>query len=163
MTAGRKTDYRVKYNKEVYKLCLLGLKDVEIAEFFEVSERTLNRWKKEHPKFRQSMQKGKKIADMKGIVKFYDRVTGYDYEEKHETIEQVYVDGEAVEGTEKKVIKKMKKHVSPDVTAGKFWFINRTRHNENPFCERVDNTHSSPDGGPIQTITRVIVDPKEDK
>ena len=37
--AGRPTEYKEEYNEQVYKLCLLGAKDKELADFFNVEEK----------------------------------------------------------------------------------------------------------------------------
>ena len=41
---GRKSEYRIEYADQALKLCLLGATDKELAEFFSVSEQTLNKW-----------------------------------------------------------------------------------------------------------------------
>jgi serine protease inhibitor len=148
MPAGRPTKYKAEYAEQVYKLCVLGLVDKEIAEFFEVSESTLNLWKKEHAKFSESMGKGKVIADANTAVSLYKRANGYEHDDIHFSSYQ----GEV---TKTEYIK----HYPPDVEAAKFFLKNRQR---DKWKDRIDNTHSDPDGGPIQ-ITRVIVDPKEEK
>ena len=69
----RKTAYKTEYVKQVYKLCLLGATDKDIADFFEVSERTINTWKKAVPEFLQSIKKGKAIADAEVASRLFDR------------------------------------------------------------------------------------------
>jgi len=54
---GRKSEYREEYAEQALKLCLLGATDKEIAEFFSVSEQTLNSWKKKFPQFLESLKK----------------------------------------------------------------------------------------------------------
>ena len=41
-TSGRPTKYKEEYAEQAYKLCLLGAKDKEMADFFQVSLSTLN-------------------------------------------------------------------------------------------------------------------------
>lgn len=62
-TPGRPTKYDPAYCKQVRKLCLLGLIDRELAEFFEVSESTLNVWKIDHPEFARAIKAGKLMPD----------------------------------------------------------------------------------------------------
>ena len=45
------------YAEQARKLCLLGT-DAELADFFEVSESTINNWKFDYPEFSESI-KGK--------------------------------------------------------------------------------------------------------
>ena len=126
---GRKTDYRPAYNDQVYKLCLLGAKDTEIADFFGVSEKTLNTWKRKQPKFLQSIKKGKVIADAKVAERLFNRATGYEFKETtYEKVDTKIVldkasDGEIVKDLYKKKI--VTKELAPDPTAGIFWLKNR--------------------------------------
>lgn len=39
---GRKSAYQKEYANQALKLCLLGATDKELADFFSVSEQTLN-------------------------------------------------------------------------------------------------------------------------
>ncbi|MCV5597561.1 hypothetical protein OFN66_28085, partial [Escherichia coli] len=45
------------YAEQARKLCLLGYTDAELADFFEVSESTINKWKLDYPKFSESIKK----------------------------------------------------------------------------------------------------------
>jgi transposase len=53
---GRPTKYKPAYCKQAKALTKLGATEREVAEFFDVDERTLNRWKHTHPKFCQSLK-----------------------------------------------------------------------------------------------------------
>lgn len=118
---GRKSLYQEEYANQALKLCLLGATDKELAEFFSVSEQTLNKWKKDFPEFLESLKKGKSIADANVASKLYNRAIGYDYEEKHYETKQPKKDvpPELVEA------KRIKKHVPADTTAAIFWLKNR--------------------------------------
>lgn len=118
---GRKSLYQEEYANQALKLCLLGATDKELAEFFSVSEQTLNKWKKDFPEFLESLKKGKSIADANVASKLYNRAIGYDYEEKHYETKQPKKDvpPELVEA------KRIKKHMPADTTAAIFWLKNR--------------------------------------
>lgn len=118
---GRKSLYQEEYANQALKLCLLGATDKELAEFFSVSEQTLNKWKKDFPEFLESLKKGKSIADANVASKLYNRAIGYDYEEKHYEMKQPKKDvpPELVEA------KRIRKHVPADTTAAIFWLKNR--------------------------------------
>lgn len=47
------------------KLCLLGATDKELGDFFNVTEQTINNWKKDFPSFFESIKRGKIDADAK--------------------------------------------------------------------------------------------------
>jgi hypothetical protein len=51
---GRPSDYKPEFADQAAKLCRLGATDQEIADFFGKDERTINRWKIDHPDFCQA-------------------------------------------------------------------------------------------------------------
>lgn len=54
---------KAEYKEQARKLCRLGATDVQLADFFGVTEKTLNNWKNKYPGFLQSLKEGKEIAD----------------------------------------------------------------------------------------------------
>ena len=79
--AGRPTKYKDEYCDQVYKLCLLGHTDIEIAGFFDVSVDTIHEWRKVHPEFSESTKRGKDIADGNVAESLYRRAVGYEHPE----------------------------------------------------------------------------------
>jgi len=73
---GRPTDYSAEFCDQVFKLCLLGAKDKEIAEFFNVNVDTLYEWKKKYPKFSESIKAGKVDADIDIAHSLYKKAKG---------------------------------------------------------------------------------------
>lgn len=69
---GRPSDYQPEYDDQAKRLCLLGAIDAELAEFFDVSEQTINAWKKANPTFLESLKAGKLEADAKVVSALYD-------------------------------------------------------------------------------------------
>lgn len=112
---GQPTKYKPEYAEQVYKLCLLKATDRQLADFFEVNELTINRWKKAHPDFCKSLKKGKLIADATIAESLYERARGYSHPE-----DKIFCnkDGEVttVETT---------KHYPPDTAAAFIWLKNR--------------------------------------
>lgn len=119
---GRKSLYRDEYSNQVLKLSLLGATDKEIADFFGISEQTVNSWKKRYPEFLESIKKGKQIADSNVASKLYNRAIGYDFEEKHYEIRKPENKDGQVSFIE---TKRIKKHMPADTTAAIFWLKNR--------------------------------------
>ncbi len=111
---GRPSKYDPAFCDLAEKFCKLGATDVQLAEFFEVSEQTLNTWKHEHPEFLESLKKGKAIADAEVASKLFHRATGYEHPEVHVSNYQ---------GTITKT--ELTRHYAPDTTAGIFWLKNR--------------------------------------
>lgn len=110
----RPTKYKEEYNEQAYKLCLLGATDTELANFFEVSEQTLNTWKKDHPEFLESIKRGKSIADANVASKLYHRAIGYQHPE-----DKIF------NNNGEEMIVPTIKHYAPDPTAAIFWLKNR--------------------------------------
>ena len=126
---GRPTKYLVSMNKQVYKLCLLGMVDVELADFFNISESTLNEWKLKYPKFSESIKKGKSMPDANVADKLYNRALGYEYKEvtfeKLDGKENLTVTPDAIIMEDQYRKKITIKHQPADTTAQIFWLKNR--------------------------------------
>ena len=113
--AGRKSDFKTDYVELAYNYTLLGATDDDLADFFSVSKRTINTWKKKHPEFLHSIKKGKDQADALVASRLFKRAIGYDYKET--MIER--------QGRKIKSKKVTDKHMAPDTTAQIFWLKNR--------------------------------------
>ena len=112
---GRKSSFKQEYIQLAENYALLGATDAEMADFFGVSEQTLNTWKKKYPEFLESLKKGKAVADAKVASRLYSRAIGYDAKAtKFATNEGKITD--KVEYIE---------HYPPDTTAAIFWLKNR--------------------------------------
>lgn len=113
-TTGRPTKFNAKFIEQGRKLAQLGATDLEIAQFFEVSLRTVHRWKIEHDEFRDAIEIGKDVADAKVEQSLYRRATGYSFDsEKIVVVEGEPVRLETIE------------HVPPDTKAALAWLYNR--------------------------------------
>ena len=115
MAGGRPSKYKAEYAEQAYKLCLLGATDKDMADFFDVSEQTLNTWKSTHSEFLESLKKGKMMADATVAQKLYHRAVGYE----HNEIITASFQGQITDTME------VVKHYAPDPHAAIFWFKNR--------------------------------------
>lgn len=141
MPAGRPTKYKEEYTEQVFKLCLLGATDERLADFFDISESTLNLWKKEYPKFSEAIKKGKDEADARVAESLYNRALGYSHPE-----DKIFnVQGK--EGPEPLIVPTIK-HYPPDATSAIFWLKNRQKAQ---WRDKQDLEHTGPDGGPINS------------
>lgn len=103
-----------------------GLTDEQIAHNCGITTGTLYEWKKKYPEIAEALKKGKAWADTQVENALYKRAVGYEFEEV------TYEDG--------KPVKRVTKHVSPDVTAQIFWLKNRR---PDLWRDRRDNTQDS--------------------
>jgi hypothetical protein len=116
MAGGRPTDYKSEFANEAKGLCEQGATDKELAEYFGVSDRTINRWKVEFPEFRQSLKAGKDAADDRVEASLYHRAVGY----SHEAV-KIFMPANAPAP----VYAPFTEHLPPDTTAAIFWLKNR--------------------------------------
>lgn len=133
---GRPTDYKPEYAEQVFRLCLLGLTDDELAKYFDVQTSTINNWKKSHEEFLEAVLNGREKADGKVAEGLYKRACGYAFDEvTYERIavdeamqspEEMEEDNQAmkIEAYKKKVVTK---HLPPDPGAAMNWLKNRQK------------------------------------
>ena len=140
MRTGCPTKYKVEYNLQAQKLCLLGATDAELADFFEIAESTLNNWKKEHPDFMESIKEGKQLADATVAQSLYKSANGYE----HKDTDIRVVDNQIVETP-------IMKYYPPNATSAIFWLKNRQSAKWRDKTENVSE----------QTITWVEQPPTE--
>ena len=143
---GRPTAYKPEYIKQVYKLSLLGLTDVEMAGVFGVAERAFNNWKLKYPEFVQSIKDGKEIADANVTASLYQRACGYTHKET-----KVFCNDGLVTEVE------IDKHYPPDTAAAFIWLKNRQ-----PTRWR-DKAYAFDDLPPAESITVTIIDGRKPK
>ena len=95
-----------------------GLNNEQIAANIGVTPKTLYEWQNKHPQIYDAIKKGKAPVDIEVENALLKRALGYDYEE---VTTEINTDG-------KKHVKKVKRHVPPDVGAIAFWLKNRKSH-----------------------------------
>ncbi|MDR1416928.1 MAG: hypothetical protein LBJ57_05875, partial [Prevotellaceae bacterium] len=112
---GRPTAYKKEYADQAFRHCLLGATDKSLAELFNISESTLNKWKHEHLEFSECILRGKESADARVASALYSRAIGF----TKEGCEKVFQFKGEVVRTE------VKEYYPPDVSSGIFWLKNR--------------------------------------
>ncbi len=137
----RPTKYKAEFAEQARKLCLLGATDAEMADFFGVSEQTLNAWKKAHPAFLESLKSGKVMADAEVATRLYERALGYSHPE-----EKVFQNAGEI------VTHQTTKHYPPDTTAAAIWLNNRKpdRWRNKPEPDGSDDAPA-----PVQVVFKV--------
>lgn len=114
MPGGRPTKYKPEYARQAAKMCELGATDDELADFFEVTRKTLCNWKSKHKEFLRALTLGKEASDARVVSSLYHRAMGYSHDEER----IVTQDG-------KPEIVTVTRHYPPDTTAAIFWLKNR--------------------------------------
>lgn len=118
---GRPSKYEPQFAEQAKALCKLGARDVDLAEFFGVSVRTIERWATEKKDFCRAVKVGKEHADDKVERSLYQKATGYTF------IEQQAIKVKVAEGLEDVKLVDVQKHAPPDTAAAIFWLKNRRK------------------------------------
>lgn len=114
--AGRPSKFKPEYIEQAAKLCeKFALTDKELADYFDVTEKTLNNWKRDYPEFLQSLKFNKDLADERIEKSLYHRAKGY----SHDAV-KISVNAQGME-----TITPFTEHYPPDTTAAIFWLKNR--------------------------------------
>lgn len=145
--AGRPSKFQDAFVEQAKKLAALGATDREIAEFFEVSEAALYRWRHEYPAFREALKVGKEAADDRVESALYRRAIGY----THDAVKIFQYQGD-------EVVVPYQEHVAPDTTACIFWLKNRRK---SEWRDRQEHEVTGKDGGPVQTEDVSLLTPTE--
>lgn len=143
MTAGRPSKYKPEFAKQALKLCEMGATDTELADFFEVSERTIYRWSNQFDEFCQALKAGKDVADERVVRSLYRKAVGFEQKEV-----KIFMPA----GAENPVYAEFTAKYAPDTTAAIFWLKNRRRDDW-----RDKLTHSNDPENPITPILNVTV------
>ena len=93
--------------------------NIQIAANMGIAERTITEWIARFPAIDAALKKGKEPVDTQVENALLKRALGYDYEETITEVEELSG------GRTKKHVRKITKHVAPDVTAQIFWLKNR--------------------------------------
>ena len=112
--AGAPTQYKPEYEDQGYKLALLGATDKQMADFWGVTEQTVNNWKIKHPEFFESIKRGKLSADSEVAQSLYHRALGYTHPET-----KVFQNDGAI------ITHEVLRHYPPDTGAAMAWLKNR--------------------------------------
>lgn len=132
MTAGRPSEYKDDYAKQVMKLAELGATDQEVADFFDIDVRTVYRWKHDYPEFCQALKVGKDVADERVERSLYQKAIGYEQDEV-----KIFMPG----GASEPVYAPFRAKIAPDTTAAIFWLKNR-RSQQWRDKQEIDMEHS---------------------
>lgn len=134
---GRRPLFKESFVEQARKLCQLGAVDEDLADFFGVNVRSIERWKVNHEAFGKAVLEAKtQFADAHVEHSLYRRARGYTYD-----AEKIFqYKGEVVRAP-------YREHVPPDVQAIMFWLMNRK-----PADWRSKSEITGANGGPIQTI-----------
>lgn len=137
---GRPTDYEPGFCREAAELCANGATDAELADFFEVSIRTIYNWKARFPEFLQATKAAKDIADERVERSLYLKAIGYTFDAV-----KIFMPT----GASAPVFAAYREHCPPDTNAATFWLKNRR---PDQWREKVTQEVTGADGAPLVPI-----------
>lgn len=140
---GRPPKYQAAYAQQAKSLAMLGLTDIRLAAFFNVTEATIYRWRHDHPEFREALREGKEIVDAQVVSALFKRATGYSHEE---------TDVKVVNGVVVQTV--ITKHHPPETGAATFWLTNRQPDTWKARREEVDPETGAPP--PVRVEVAVV-------
>lgn len=138
---GRPSKYEPDFAKQARKLCTLGAIDRDLAYFFGVTSRTIDRWKVHHPEFCRALRVGKVVPNQRVLRALYQRAIGFTQPE----VKVMQYEG-------KPVYADFDAYYPPDVKACMSWLSNRMGWRMNPAGPEMADT-PTPKG-----ITVTVVD-----
>lgn len=140
MPAGQPTKYKPEFVKQAQKLAKLGATDIEVADFFGVTVRTIHNWKNANPEFFHALKAGKEEADARVERSLFQRAIGYEQESV-----KIFMDKSG-----QPVYAPFREAIAPDTTACIFWLKNRK---SDEWRDKQDMNH----GGEV-VLKRVVSD-----
>ena len=127
---GRPSKLTPQLALKIFILARKGLTDKEIAQVFDLTQQTVNNWKKS-VEFFESLKENKEYADAQVERSLFERAIGYEHDE-----EQAFCSKGKI------IVHKCIKHYPPDPTAAIFWLKNRKATD---WKDKADIEHSIAD------------------
>src|SRR5262245_21521774 len=120
---GRPSKYTSEMAVQAEKLCRLGATDQELADFFDVTEQTINNWKHQFPEFFESIKRGKVESDAEVADRLYHRAVGFEWDEQEpiKTKTVHYENGKRLKEEEEITLVTVHRVIPPDPTSAIFW------------------------------------------
>jgi hypothetical protein len=113
---GRPTVYTQELDEHARRLCLLGLTDDELAEYFGITRHGMRHWDKLYPSFLSARAEGREKADAEVADSLFKRAIGY----SHKAVKILVVDKTVVR-------EEYIEHYPPDTNAASLWLSSRQR------------------------------------
>lgn len=128
--------------EKIEKWAKAGLSDRQIAKNMGISRSTLYEWKKKYSDISDALERGKTVINEEVENALLKKALGYTYTEQVAVkTKQIYYDDRNNKcQKEEVVVMDVEKEVPADITAIKFWLINRERErwSDNPTKAEID-------------------------
>jgi transposase-like protein len=140
VTTGRPSKYKPEYAEQAEKLCRLGASDIQLAEFFNVEEKTIYNWKDQYSAFLQATRAGKTVYDDPVEQSLAKSALGF-----KRSVERLGKDGCPIECFEE---------VPPNPVSAIFWLKNRR---PDRWRDKQEHEVSGPGGVPLVPVINLTL------
>lgn len=144
---GRPTEFKKEYVELATRAAKLGTTNEGLADFFDVSIGTLERWMSEHEEFRGAVRAGRQFADANVADALYHRAVGYSH-----PAEKIHFDKF---GDEHRA--DFTQHYPPETGAAVFWLKNRR---PDLWREKIE-VEGGGNQGPTLNLTQINIGQKK--
>lgn len=148
---GRPSLYKPEYATQAEKLCRLGATDIDLADFFGVTTRTIERWRAQFEDFCRAVTMGKDFADDNVERSLYKKAVGYE----QEAVKIMQYEGSPV-------VIPYREKIAPDTGAAIFWLKNRRKDQWRDRIEQ-ETTHKFTFTEEFETFMRELKAMKSQK
>lgn len=132
---GRAKPFKEEFIDICYNLALLGATDEQMANAINVGTTRFYEYKKQHPKFAESIKKGGIVADSQVAQALFKRAVGF------------YQEVEELKATQEGIVKiKVNKYFPPEPTAIIYWLK----------CRQPNNWRDNKDKTQINTDDHIV-------
>lgn len=160
---GRKGYFKDDMVERAYELCLLGLRNTDLAMAFGVGVGTIDYWMQHKPLFANAVRRGRLEADGKVAKAMYQKAIGYSHRDHvilTNRVTEYNEDGKPVKSYNEPLIVPIIKHLPPDAYACNKWLAARQREYW-AEVQKVDHTHTFQGKVDVNHIMDQISDKKE--
>ncbi len=127
---GPKGLFKQSMVERAFELCLLGLRNNDLATAFGVHPDTIELWLRNHPEFAKAVRAGRVEADAKVAKALYERATGYSCPDTvvlTNRVTEYDENGKPLRSYTEPLIVPVVKHYPPDGYSAQKWLAIRQR------------------------------------
>lgn len=139
---GRPSKFKPEFVSQAKKLAKQGWTLAEMADFWDVDERSVQRWMADRPSFCRAIKQGRVLPDDRVEESLYRRAVGYEH------------DSEEIKVVDKGVVRvPIIKRYPPDPVACIFWLRNRR---PNRWSNAPDPSGEGENAVPTRVVLEVV-------
>lgn len=144
------TKYEVGHAKEAEILVReFQATDSQLAEFFNVTPETIERWRQHHPEFNSSIEEVRKLQNAAVEKALFERAIGYKHQQEKVVTSKL---------TGEPIVASYNESFPPDINAAQFWLKNRDPENWKDVSKVEQNLNVA-----VVPVINISLKPKADE